>query len=125
MLKGGELEERAIFWHYPLYMSGVDEGKVWPVHGTNQPFWRGVPSSMICRGDWKLIEFFEDDSIALFNITKDPGESRELSKDHPEIAQKLRAELEAWQKETKAVIPDQLNPEFGKVKSGGKRKKNK
>ena len=59
-----------------------------------------------------LIEFFEDGSTQLFNITEDPGENYEVSADHPEITRELHTELDAWQKETKAVIPSKLNPDF-------------
>ncbi|NQZ60372.1 MAG: sulfatase, partial [Lentisphaeraceae bacterium] len=120
LLRGKKLPKRSIFWHYPLYLSGVKEGKVIPAFGTKEKFWRAVPSSMICRGDWKLMHFFEDDSIRLYNVAQDIAESKDLSKENPEIAQKLFEELKAWQKETKAVIPDQQNPLFGKASSGKK-----
>ena len=132
LLKGESLAERNIYWHYPLYLQGSAHGKVWPVFGTNENYWRGVPSSMLVRGDWKLIHFFEDNSIKLYNIKNDIGEERDLSKEQPEMAQKLFEQLKAWQTKTKATIPDKENPNFKagadtgkKPKKGKAKKKNK
>tara|TARA_B110000879_G_scaffold157059_1_gene202855 strand:- start:467 stop:928 length:462 start_codon:yes stop_codon:yes gene_type:complete len=113
LLKGEDiLKDRSIFWHFPLYLLGVDHGRVVPVFGTNELYWRATPSSMIMNGDWKLIHFFEDNSIQLYNVKKDIGEKYELSKSNPEMAKKLFEELKTWQKETKAVIPTVLNKSF-------------
>ncbi|MHC4788061.1 MAG: sulfatase, partial [Planctomycetota bacterium] len=52
LLKGSqELERDAIFWHYPHY--------------GNQG---GTPGSSVRAGDWKLIEFFEDGRLELYNL---------------------------------------------------------
>ena len=106
---GDEIAERSIFWHYPLYLQGrglnidLPNGKTYS--------WRGFPSTSLLRGQWKLIEFHEDDSIGLYNLRKDPGETNNLAMELPERAAKLRAELDAWQKRTKAPIPRLPNPE--------------
>ena len=113
LLKGKEiLEDRSIFWHFPLYLQGVDHGRVVPVFGTKDLYWRATPSSMIVKGDWKLIHFFEDDSIQLYNVKEDIGEKNDLSKSNPEMAKQLFEDLKTWQKETKAVIPTVLNESF-------------
>ncbi|MFT4586899.1 MAG: arylsulfatase A-like enzyme [Limisphaerales bacterium] len=139
LLKGeAALAERAIFWHYPLYLSGGTYNQVVPVYGTDRMYWRATPCSVIRKGDWKLIQFFEDDSIQLFNLRKDLGEKTDLATTHPEKAAVLLAELNAWQNKTGATIPTKLNPKFdpkkpvsgrGKGKAGsgkkGKRKKKK
>lgn len=118
LMKGQDaLKDRAIFWHYPLYLSGGRGNKVLPVHGTKQMYWRGVPTSMIRKGDWKLIYYFEDESVKLFNVREDISEKKELSKAKPEKAAELLKELKAWWKKTNAVIPNQPNPAFtGAVK---------
>jgi arylsulfatase A-like enzyme len=109
LLLGKEITERSIFWHYPLYLQGrgldlkVPNGKTYS--------WRGFPSTSLVRGPWKLIEFHEDDSIALYNLKDDPGERKNLAKKMPELASKLRAELDAWQKKTEAPVPKLPNPE--------------
>lgn len=83
--EGTEQRERSLFWHYPHY--------------GNQG---GAPGAAVRRGDWKLIEWFEDGRVELFNLAKDPGESRDLAGEFPERVRSLRAELDAWQKEVGA-----------------------
>ena len=88
VLKGGTLPERPLFWHYPHY--------------GNQG---GEPSAIIRRGDWKLIHYYEDGRDELYNIVKDLGEKTDLAARQPEKTKALRAELDAWLKETGAHIP--------------------
>ncbi|MEZ5325727.1 MAG: sulfatase [Verrucomicrobiales bacterium] len=107
-----DLTDRAIFWHYPLYLTGALYNKVLPVYGTSRMFWRATPCSVIRKGDWKLIEFFEDDSVQLFNLRTDRSETKDLSKEETDRARSMLAELKQWQKDTKAVIPSSLNPDF-------------
>ena len=109
LLLGKEIEERSIFWHYPLYLQGRGLDVELPNGKTYS--WRGFPSTSLVRGQWKLIEFHEDDSVGLYNLKDDPGETRNLAKEMPERAAKLRAELDAWQKKTKAPVPKLPNPE--------------
>lgn len=106
------LADRAIFWHYPLYLSGGQGGKVLPVAETNVMYWRAVPASAIRRGDWKLIHYFEDNSVKLFNVTEDISERHDLSEQDPERAQELLTQLRRWQQATEAPIPTELNPKF-------------
>ncbi len=130
LLSGKEesLANRAVFWHYPLYLAGSSYGKVVPVHGTDAMYWRAVPCSVIREGDWKLIQFFESRSVELYNLKSDIGEKANLAKSNPDKAAALLAKLQSWQKETKAVIPSTPNPDFapkaaGKSKPKGKKKK--
>jgi arylsulfatase A-like enzyme len=119
LFRGAGIDERSIFWHYPLYLSGkgltieVPKGKTYS--------WRGFPSSSLRRGEWKLVEFHESDTVALFHLGKDPGEERDLAASMPELTAKLRAELDAWQAETKAPIPRQPNPECVLVGDGSRK----
>ena len=119
------LTDRAVFWHYPLYLAGGTYNQVVPIHGTEQNYWRATPCSVIRKGDWKLIQFFEDDSVQLYNLKSDIGEETDLSTAEPKRARALLAELKAWQKKTKAVIPTQPNPDFDpkhKPKRKGRKK---
>ena len=77
-----------LFWHYPHY--------------SNQG---GRPSSAIRQGDWKLIEFFEDDRIELYNLKEDPSESTNLTAEHAEKAKELRQSIHAWRKSIDAQLP--------------------
>lgn len=112
LMQGQSIGERSIFWHYPLYLSGNGEGKVVPVFGTNVNYWRGVPASVIMKGDWKLIHYFEDDSVKLFDLKNDLAELKDLSTANSKKAAELRSELATWQAQTKAIIPTDLNPTF-------------
>ena len=88
------LERASIFWHYPHY--------------GNQG---GAPSGAIRKGDWKLIEWFEDDSIELYNLANDIGEQRDLATEEPERAAALLAELQRWRDEVDANMPSP-NPAY-------------
>ena len=84
-MRGGDLAREALYWHYPHY--------------SNQG---GIPGGAIRMGDFKLFENYEDGSIALFNLSEDIGESRDLAKDMPERAGEMRKKLHAWYKEVDA-----------------------
>jgi len=110
LMFGRTIPERAIFWHYPMYLQG---------HGLSLKMadgvtysWRGFPSTSMRRGNLKLIEFLETDTAELYDLGKDPGEQHDLSKEMPELFSKMRAELDAWQESTQAPIPSVLNPQY-------------
>jgi arylsulfatase A len=95
LLTGGEEPERgALFWHFPNYIGN------------------GAPSSAIHKDNYKLIEYFEDQSIALFDLDKDVGEKNNIAKSKPEIAAALHAELKAWHASTDAPRPTTINPAY-------------
>ena len=88
LLNGDRIPERSLYWHYPHY--------------GNQG---GDPSSIIRKGEWKLIHYWEDGHDELYNLTSDLSESRDVSADYPEITEKMGSELEAWLAEVDAEIP--------------------
>ena len=88
LLKNGKHTERSLFWHYPHY--------------GNQG---GEPSSIIRKGDWKLIYYYEDKRVELYNLEMDLGEHEPLNIQYPEKVKELKTELMAWLKETGARIP--------------------
>ncbi len=95
LLKGGDsLERDAIFWHYPHY--------------GNQG---GTPGASVRAGDWKLIEFFEDNCLELYNLRQDISEERNIADKHPEITDKLYTMLQKWQNKMGAKFPEE-NPEW-------------
>lgn len=67
---------------------------------------------MIVKGDWKLIHFYESDSMQLYNIANDISEKTDLAKSQPEKAKALLEELNDWVSETGAPIPKTLNRRF-------------
>ncbi|MEM6689121.1 MAG: sulfatase-like hydrolase/transferase [Planctomycetota bacterium] len=108
LMRGEEIPERSIFWHYPLYAQGTGLEIDLPDGGTYS--WCGFPSSSVLRGHWKLIEFHEDNSVMLFNLRDDPGETQDLSTVYPDRTEELRKQLDDWQATTKAPIPTVKNP---------------
>jgi arylsulfatase A len=76
----------ALHWHLPHYH-----------HST--------PASAIRRGDWKLIEFFEDGALELYDLAADPAESVNLAAREPARARDLRAALDAWRTRVGARLP--------------------
>lgn len=114
LLKGKAIQERAIFWHFPLYADldhAVHPGS-FPVFGTKKMYWRGVPATVIRRGNYKLIFYYEDQSYKLFDVLNDKGETMDLATSEPEIAEKLLTELKAWTTAVKAPVPEKINPLF-------------
>lgn len=56
----------------------------------------GKPSGAVREGAWKLIEFYEDGALELYDLSKDPGETVNLAAAQPDIARRLREQLAAW-----------------------------
>ncbi len=109
------LEDRAIFWHYPLYLSGSNRTNFIPFPGGRPgegPGWRTTPVSAIRQGDWKLLEFFEDGHVELYNLREDIGERNNLAEKMPEKARELLEKLHAWQRAVGAPIPREKNPAY-------------
>ncbi len=88
VLEGKEIDRGAIYWHYPHY--------------GNQG---GSPSAAIREGDWKLIEFYEDGHLELYNLADDLSEENNLVEKKPDVSEKLHAKLKAWREETGAKMP--------------------
>jgi len=88
LLEGRLIPERALIWHYPHY--------------GNQG---GEPSSVIRRGDWKLIHYYEDGRKELYNLANDVGEVNDLSSTYPGIVKKLNEELFTFLEKAGARFP--------------------
>ncbi|MBN8608599.1 MAG: sulfatase [Caulobacterales bacterium] len=62
--------------------------------------WRTGPNYALRSGDWKLIVSERTDGAGfvthLFNLRDDPGETRNLAAEHPEIVARLTREFEGW-----------------------------
>jgi arylsulfatase A-like enzyme len=82
------LEREAIYWHYPHY--------------GNQG---GTPGSSIRAGDLKLIEFYEDQRLELYDLRGDLSEEHNLAQDRHKLAEEMRRMLAAWREEVGAIIP--------------------
>ncbi len=95
--QSGSLQREALFWHYPHYWSRT----------------RVRPYGAVRAGDWKLIEFYEDMRVELYNLKDDLSETHDLAKDKPEKAAALRTLLHNWRQSVDAQMPTP-NPDFKK-----------
>ncbi len=93
-----DAKPRTLFWHQPHYM--------------NQG---GKPAGAVREGDWKLIEQYEDGSLELYNLAKDPSETTDLAAAEPGRVAALRGKLEAWRRSVSAE-PIKANPNFGRAR---------
>lgn len=88
------LSRKSIFWHYPHY------------HGSG---WR--PGAAIRVGDWKLIEFYESETVELYNLVEDISEQKDLSSIYPKKVRVLKRRLSRFQKSMQANAPS-MNPKY-------------
>jgi len=98
LLKGKEdtsLQNRALFWHFPHN------------YGTTKPV------SAIRDGNWKLLEYLEDEHIELYNLADDLGEENNLAGSEPQKANELLNKLYKWKKDAGAK-GIRLNPNYKK-----------
>jgi arylsulfatase A-like enzyme len=96
LLKGEtELDREAIYWHFPHYSN----------HGMQSP------GGAIRAGDYKLLEYYENNSVQLFNLKTDIGEQNDLSDSEPEKVLELRGMLHKWREDINAqmLLP---NPDY-------------
>jgi arylsulfatase A-like enzyme len=112
------LKRTAIYQHMPGYL------------GAGKDTWRSTPVGVIVQGDWKLMEFFEDGRLELYDLGKDLGETNNLADTEPEKARELLGQLKAWRAEIGAAMPPPNDPSSapvkkekgkGKGKKGGKK----
>lgn len=87
---------RPIFWHFPIYYG----------NRVKDPAWVNVPNSAVRLGRFKLIEFFEDHRLELYDLRLDLGETTNLAAKYPEVTAQLHTLLQNWQKATNAFIPE-------------------
>lgn len=79
LFEGQDLEDRALIWHYPHY--------------GNQG---GDPSSVIIKGDFKLIRYHEDNAFELYDLSVDVSEQHNIVEQHPEVVDELSNELDHY-----------------------------
>lgn len=90
LLKGKQGNDRPLYWHYPLQ---------------KPHFLGGKSSGAIRKGDWKLIERFDNQSLELYNLTDDIGEKQNLADQQPERVKHLHGLLTDWRKDVAAKLP--------------------
>ena len=92
LARTGPIPERDLFWHYPHY--------------SNQG---GFPGGAVRRGDFKLLERFEDGSLHLHNLQADIGERANLAPSMPRLVESMRQSLHAWYREVDAKFLQPLD----------------
>jgi arylsulfatase A-like enzyme len=88
LMDSGELHRDALFWHFPHY------------HGSGNR-----PSGAVRQGRWKLVEWFEDGAVELYDLHADPGERTDLSGSETERVAELLGRLRSWREEMGANMP--------------------
>ena len=84
----GALTRDAIYWHYPHYHPGG-----------------ATPYGAIREGDFRLVEFYEDNRVELYNLKVDIGETQDLAAKMPDKAAALRQKLHDWRQRVGAQMP--------------------
>lgn len=95
--KSMSLNREALYWHFP----------------TSQ--WTRNPMGAIRKGDYKLIEHYDDNSIELFDLKYDIGESTNLITLKTEKAKELLQDLRSWRDSVGAQMPTP-NPNFDPIR---------
>ncbi|MFY0688234.1 MAG: sulfatase [Cyclobacteriaceae bacterium] len=76
-LNGEQLARKELFWHYPHY-----HGSAW------------TPGAAIRQHQWKLISFYETNTIELYDLSEDLEERKDLSKAREDIVESLSERLD-------------------------------
>ena len=91
-----QFSRAAIFWHFPHYHGSLNR-----------------PSAAVRAGNFKLIKWFEDDELELYDLQNDLSEQHDLADELPEKTKELDQLLQQWQKDIGAKFPDK-NPNYQK-----------
>lgn len=97
------LAREALYWHFPAYLEAYRD--------QTTP-WRTTPAGAIRMGDYKLIEFFGEQQLELYDLRTDLGEQHNLAAAEPAVARRLHAQLQAWRERVGAPVPTEPNPAF-------------
>jgi arylsulfatase A-like enzyme len=89
----GKLKRDALYWHYPHYSNqSINGGHL------------DQPGAAIRQGNYKLIEFYHDNHVELYDLKSDLSERNDLSKARPQVAEKLRHKLAGWRQSVGAQM---------------------
>jgi arylsulfatase A-like enzyme len=95
LLEDGEIDREAIYWHFPHYSGGLG----------------GRPSGAVRKGKYKLIEFYEDMHVELYDLETDIMEKQDISARMPEKCGELTQMLHRWREDVNAHMPGP-NPDY-------------
>lgn len=94
VLENKSIKSRSLFWHYPHYHN---EG--------------AVPYSAIRFDDYKLLHNLETDSIDLYNLKEDLGETMNIRYYNKLLTQELKSKLKNWKLSNQVQQP-LTNPKY-------------
>lgn len=84
---------RTLYWHYPHYYPTT------------------TPVSAIRDGNWKLLFYYQEDRLELYDLAVDPSESRNLAAAQPVVAERLHGLLQESLQAVAAQLPTP-NPDY-------------
>ena len=88
-LKAEDYDRGAVYWHFPHYSN----------HGFQSP------NGAIRFGRYKLIEYYENGTVQLFDLENDIGEQNDLAGSYPAVTKKLKKMLHQWRNDVDAKMP--------------------
>ncbi len=80
-------DRAALYFHYPHYYATTS------------------PVSAVRMGNWKLLRYYEDARLELYDLADDIGERSNRASDEPEMASALLGRLESWLDQVNAQHP--------------------
>ena len=89
LTQSGKLKRESIHFHYPNYA----------FHKKNRL------ASAIRSKQFKLIKRYDDGSLELYDLSKDIGETSNLAAELPDVANRMKRELESWLSAAGAKLP--------------------
>lgn len=92
-----------LYWHFPAYLEAY--------RGMESP-WRTTPAGAIRTSQYKLIEYFEDEHLELYDLHTDTSETTNLAHQLPAITERLHKALQAWRAQLAAPVPIARNPAY-------------
>lgn len=110
LLKGaesGQLKNRSFYWHLPYYHpEGRPKNRVPEAIGVEDGYISATyPQSALRKGKYKLLYFYEDKRVELYNLENDIQEQNDLSRSDPATAAGLKKELLDYLEKVKARLP--------------------
>jgi arylsulfatase A len=94
LLGTGPAPKRSLFWHFPHY--------------TNQG---SRPSGAMRDANWMLVEFYDEPTVELYDLTVDVRERRNLAGQNPDRVSSMRATMAEWRRQVIAQR-NRPNPDF-------------
>ncbi|WP_430816510.1 sulfatase [Carboxylicivirga sp. RSCT41] len=89
-----DLSQRPVFWH----------------NSVARPTRTGdYYSTAVRKGPYKLIDFYEQNRVELYNLQDDMGEQNNIARKEPQIAQELKQLIVEWREEVNAYFKSKKN----------------